>query len=57
MLYNKEIKFLFFMITPKFAAPTLSLHVVLKKNVNEYFQQKNFHLQEIINCTLKLVSS
>jgi linoleoyl-CoA desaturase len=28
------------MITPKFAAPTLSLHAVLKKNVNEYFQQK-----------------
>src|SRR6476659_9187144 len=28
------------MITPKFAAPALSLHVVLKKNVNEYFQQK-----------------
>jgi linoleoyl-CoA desaturase len=28
------------MVTPKFAASSLSLHAVLKKNVNEYFQQQ-----------------
>src|SRR6187401_217741 len=28
------------MATPKFTVPPLSLYVVLKKNVNEYFQQK-----------------
>jgi linoleoyl-CoA desaturase len=28
------------MVTPKFAASTLSLHAVLKKNVNQYFHQK-----------------
>lgn len=28
------------MVTPKFAASRLSLHAVLKKNVNEYFQQQ-----------------
>jgi linoleoyl-CoA desaturase len=28
------------MATPKFAAPTLSLYSILKRNVNEYFQQK-----------------
>ena len=28
------------MVTPKFATSSLSLHAVLKKNVNEYFQQR-----------------